>query len=121
MQPAGRATAHGASTPGESIEAARPYRFARVPSEDLAPILFMHRHVPVELDGVAHIQPLYLPRIAKVEPVVWLLVLESIHNCLRTAQCQVRQQPQTCRSIAFMKSADCSSYAKRFNMMSSCA
>ena len=62
----------------------RPYRFARVPSEDLAPILFVHGDMPVELDGVAHVQPLDLPRVAKVEPVVWLLMLEPIHNGLHT-------------------------------------
>jgi len=63
----------------------RPHRFAGVPSEDLAPILLMHRDMTVELDGVTHIQALNLPRIAEIQPVVRLLVLEAIHNCLRTA------------------------------------
>lgn len=63
----------------------RPHRFAGVPSEDLAPILLMHRDMTVELDGVTHIQALNLPRIAEIQPVVRLLVLEAIYNCLRTA------------------------------------
>ena len=45
----------------------------------------MHRHMPVELDGVAHIQPLNLPGVAKVEPVVRLLMLEAVHNCLQAS------------------------------------
>ena len=64
----------------------KPHRFARVPSEDLAAILLVHRDMTVEFDGVAHIQPLNLPGVAKVEPVVWLLVLKAVHNRLQAAQ-----------------------------------
>lgn len=45
----------------------------------------MHRHVAIELDGIAHIQALNLPGVAKVQPVVRLLMLEAVHNCLQAS------------------------------------
>lgn len=36
----------------------------------------MHRHVAIVLDRIRHIEPLNLPRVAKQQPVVRLLVLE---------------------------------------------
>ena len=38
--------------------------------------------MPVELDRVAHVEPLDLPGVAEVEPVVGLLVLEAVDDRL---------------------------------------
>ena len=73
------------SMPATIEEGTRTYRFTRVPSENLAAVLFMYRDMAVEFDGIAHIQPLYLPGVAKVEPVVRLLMLETIHDGLHMA------------------------------------
>ena len=61
----------------------RSHRLAGVPSEHLAALLLMDRHVAVEVDGVAHVQALDLPGVAEVQPVIRLLVLESVHYGLR--------------------------------------
>ena len=38
----------------------------------------------IEFDRVANVQALNLPRVAKIEPIVGLLVLKSVHNGLHT-------------------------------------
>lgn len=63
----------------------KSHRLARIPPEDLAPLLLMNRDMAVEVDRVAHIQALNLPGVAEVQPVVWLLMLEAVHDGLRTA------------------------------------
>ena len=44
----------------------------------------------VKLDGVAHIQTLYFPGVAKIEPVVWLLMLEAIHQKLHESNIKLK-------------------------------
>ncbi len=39
--------------------------------------------MPVELDGVCNVQPLNLPGVAEIQPVVRLLMLEPIMDCLQ--------------------------------------
>ena len=46
----------------------------------------------VELDGVGNVQALNLPGVAKVEPVVWLLMLEPIMDGLHQLIIQVKMQ-----------------------------
>ena len=58
------------------------HRLARDPLEGLPALVFAHRDVAVEFDGVADIQALNLPWVPKVQPVVRLLVLEPIHQQL---------------------------------------
>ena len=71
-------------TPHSSTETGKqPHRLTGIPPELLPSILLCHRHVPVKLDGVRHVQPLDLPGVAKIEPVVWLLVLEAVHDALQ--------------------------------------
>mmetsp|Transcript_40127 Transcript_40127/g.103876 ORF Transcript_40127/g.103876 Transcript_40127/m.103876 type:complete len:708 (-) Transcript_40127:720-2843(-) len=52
--------------------------FAGVPLEDLAAVLVAHADVAVVLDVVGDLRALDLPRVAEVEPVVRLLVLEAV-------------------------------------------
>ena len=56
-----------------------------VPAEGLAPLSLVHRDMAVKLDGVGEDEALDLPRVAKGQPVVWLLVLEAVHNALQRA------------------------------------
>lgn len=56
-----------------------------VPPEDLPALLLVHADMAIKLDGVAHNQALNLPGITKCQPVVWLLVLEAVHNALQHA------------------------------------
>ena len=65
------------------------YRLSRVPSEGLAATLLLHRHVPIKLDGIGNVQALYLPGVAKVQPVVRLLMLEAIMNGLHDHRVQI--------------------------------
>ena len=58
------------------------YRLSRVPSEGLAATLFLNRHMSIELDGIGNVQALYLPGVAKVQPVVGLFMLEAVMNGL---------------------------------------
>ena len=62
-----------------------PHRLARIPAEDLTAHLLMDGDMAVELDGVSNIQALNLPGVAKVEPIVWLFVLEAIDDVLQAA------------------------------------
>ncbi len=39
--------------------------------------------MPIEFDGVGHIETLDFPGVAKIEPVVWLLMLEAINDVLQ--------------------------------------
>ena len=78
------------------------HRLPRVPLEDLAPTILMDGHVPIELDGVPHVEALNLPGVAKIEPVVWLLMLEAVldelqpgtPDCMRSC-CTGLQWPGT--------------------------
>ena len=38
----------------------------------------MDGHVPIEFDSVPHVEALNLPGVAKIEPIVWLLMLEAV-------------------------------------------
>eukprot|EP00951_Prasinocladus_malaysianus_P008378 scaffold60592_cov40-Prasinocladus_malaysianus.AAC.1 len=59
------------------------YRLARMPPEDLPVVLLTNAYMAIELDIIADLWPLNLPSIAKVEPVVRLLVLEAILDGLK--------------------------------------
>lgn len=69
-------------------------RLAGVPPELLSTIFLGYRYMPVELDGVRHVQTLNLPGVAEIEPVVWLLVLEAVHDALRRS---VTERALICR------------------------
>ena len=58
------------------------YRLSRIPSEGLAATLFLDRHMPIELDSIGNVQALYLPGVAKVQPVVRLFMLEAVMDGL---------------------------------------
>lgn len=79
----------------------KPHRVARNPFEDLPPGLLLHGDMAVEFDRVPHIQALYLPGIAKIEPVVRLLMLEAIDdrlqcNTLRKSILRTHEQSGSC-------------------------
>ena len=77
------ALAQNASSYVVDSTANRTHRLARVPLECLPAIFFLHRHMAIELDGVCNVQPFNLPGVSKVQPVVWLLMLKAILDCLQ--------------------------------------
>ncbi len=80
----------------DTAECKEAYRLSRIPAEDLTAHLLMYGDMSVELDGIRHIQTLNLPRVAKIQPVVRLLMLEAINNVLQREQHQ--QASIVCRA-----------------------
>lgn len=70
------------------VAAVEPHLLSCIPPEDLPALLLVHTDMTVELDGVTHYQTLNLPRVAKGQPVVRLLMLESVYYTLHREGCR---------------------------------